>query len=468
VATQAGTYVATGTTLDYDPCIGVSGACSAPVEVPPPTTRDIADFNPTACSPPTISSILVDSGNGPQPISQLPIGSSGTIAILGACLDSTTQISIGFDPSSDYAGSSTGVIITGNGTGTPTGWGEINAQYSVASGTMPETVLLTVSTSSGSASANMDVVTSGPYIESINPVEWPPNTSSTIVTISGSGFGANGGSLNVAAPQGDVSLVSIQTWTDNAIIMNVYTGPNSAGENVTITLTGGADFGFATGFQNTSTSATGQNASAPAYVSNNPGCTDPALGQLISEYATFMSDLHPTCSSFIPLTWVGNPGWQVKGFITLPVGSQTVPIQDLNWSWYMNWAIVLPTLTPGLNSILANTPFPLIIDSAYRNPAKEYTYTKGTRNPLVNAGTSRHVHGDAVDLGTHNTDAAWTQMYNAVKSTFSQSENYCVEPRDQSMAAVGGSSSWSSNNHLHIDWRAMDTPPRACPTGWNP
>ncbi len=449
VATQTGTYVATGTTLDYDPCIGVSGACSAPVEVPPLTTRDIADFNPVACSPPTISSILVNSGSGPQPVSELPIGSSGTITILGACLDSTTQVSVGFDPSSDYAGSSTGVTITGNGAGTPTGWGEINAQYNVASGTMPETVVLTVSTSSGSATANLDVVTSGPYIDLINPVTWLSNTPSTTVTISGSGFGTNQGSLAVSAPAGDVSLVNIQSWSDSQIVVNVSTGPNSAGETVTITVTGGVDYGLATGFQQVSGPGSGKNAAGQAYVAPN-NCQD-SRNALIFEYEVYQSDLQPTCASFVALTMVV-PGTPV---LNVPSGSTTVPISFLNWSWY-SWAIVVPALTTGLNEILADDvalsgPATVLgITSAYRNPEKEYPLS-GSKVPV----TSRHVHGDAADLDSKKDDDVWQALFIVVQDALSEDLsisgiNHCIEPMAKPKNPPPGtpiSSSYSTNSH---------------------
>jgi hypothetical protein len=207
-----------------------SGQCGGGIFLPSIATQYAANLTLTPCAPPTIDTITVDSGSGPQLISELPIGSSGTITVYGGCLDNTSQLSIGFDPSSDSAGNSTGVTLSNN---SAAGWGVVSANYSVAQGTMPETVVLTVTTSGGSASANMDVVNSGPYIEYISPVTWLPGTT-TNVTISGSGFGTNQGSLTVTAPNGDVSLANIQSWSDNMIVMNVSTGSNSAGETVTI------------------------------------------------------------------------------------------------------------------------------------------------------------------------------------------------------------------------------------------
>jgi hypothetical protein len=457
-ATQAGTYTASGT-VSFGGCFDDAyGDCTV-FGLSVPNMQASVTFNPVACSPPTIDSILVNSGNGPQPISELVVGTSGTISISGACLDNTAQVSIGFDPLSDYAGSSSGVTVTGNGVGTPWGWGGITAQYSVASGTMPETVVLTVSTSSGSATANLDVVAAGPYIDLIEPVTWLPNTSLTSVTISGSGFGTNPGSLAVAAPNGDVSLVSIQLWSDNTIMVNVSTGPNSAGETVTIMVTGGADYVVSTGFQQQSGPGTGRNAAGQAYVAART-CGDTRDG-LILEYMIYQSDLQPTCAMFQALTMVV----PLTPVLNVPAGSTAVPTSYLNWSWY-NWAIISSNLTSGLSSILAQTPpspFSLGVTSAYRNPAKECFVGK---NPCAPPVTSRHVHGDAVDLNTAvpnkpKDNTLWNQMEGIVHSALMGGINYCIEPIDRS----GGSSSASTNTHVHVDWRPAGNP-NPCPTGW--
>ncbi len=447
-ATQAGTYTAVGTTGAFYGCV-VDGNCY-PIEIPPLTTRDSAQFSPPACSPPTIGSIVV---NG-QPISELVIPTTnGTMSISGACLDSTTQVSIGFDPSSDYAGNSSGVTVSNV---TAPGWGVVNANYSVASGTMPETVVLTVTTSSGSATANMDVLTSGPYIDSINPVTWLPGTTTT-VTISGSGFGTNQGSLTVAAPAGDVSLVNFQSWSDNSITMTVAADPNSAGETVTVTVTGGTDYGLTTGFQQVNGPGTGKNGVGQAYVAGG-NCGD-IRNALIFEYEVYQSDLQPTCASFQSLTMVV-PG---TTDLDVPAGSTTVPTSYINWSGY-NWAIVSASLTSGLNSILASfqsaqPPITLGVTSAYRNPNKEYLL--GGTVPI----TSRHVHGDAVDLNTSHSLQIWNNVHNKVSAALSGGIHYCIEPIDRS----GGSSSGSTLSHLHVDWRPFMSNYAAnagCPTGW--
>ena len=266
MATQPGTYVATGTTGPFRGCWEVNGGCSL-IVLEPLTMTNSQQFNPVACSPPTISSILVDSGTGPQPISELPVGSSGTITISGACLDSTTQVSLAFNPSggSPNPGGLQLSSPVSIGTVTPMGWGEVSVQYSVDSSAAPGSVNLVVSTAEGSASGNLDVVASpGIYIDSVTPSVWPAG-SQTTVTVLGSGFGSSQGSfgLSVNAPgsPGDATLLSVLSWADNMIVMQVATSSTSGGDTVTVTVTGGFNYGLVTGFAQQNGAGTGGAAS---------------------------------------------------------------------------------------------------------------------------------------------------------------------------------------------------------------
>ncbi len=230
VATQAGTYVATGTTQDYDPCAGASEACSVPIDVPPLTTRDIRDFSPTACSPPTIDSILV---NG-EPTSGLIIPTTnGTMSIFGACLDSTTQVSIQNAPSSNAV--SLGQVIQW-------GWGGIKVQYSVAAGAAPETAVLTVSTSGGSVTAPVQVVPSLPYISAVVPDVWPAGQT-TPVTITGAGFGSTPVTgcppINLQVSSSSSVSFCVTSWSDGVIQGTATVAANDPGETVTLSVTGG-------------------------------------------------------------------------------------------------------------------------------------------------------------------------------------------------------------------------------------
>jgi hypothetical protein len=411
VATQAGTYVATGTTLDYDPCIGSSGGCSAPVEVPPLTTRDISDFNPTACSPPTISSILV---NG-QPISELIIPtsgtSSGTISILGACLDSSTQVSISSDPNGNSPGGPTGVQL---GTASSPGWGDVTSQYTVSSNAVTGTLAVTVTTAGGSASGNLDVVAAaGPTIDSVQPYSWPANSQTTTVTISGSGFGANQGSISLASGQGDVSLVNTQSWSDNMIVMNVSTGPNSAGESVTITVTGGADNGLVTGFQQTSTNATGKSGTGNAVVSAN-SCGD-VRDNIIGEYLVKRP---------LVITQYANYGLDY-------------------------WRYLLGGVSQTINS-------------AYRNPDRNYNLrnAQGQLSGKHGDPSSRHMWGDAVDLRNINrTRAEHDIKACAANATYSSNRLGITCSSSYPDARADWIEPWSgpcTDGCVHADWRYTD------------
>jgi len=162
------------------------------------------------------------------------IGSSGTMTIFGACLDSTTQVSI------QNAGSSNAVTL---GAVTPLGWGEVQVQYSVAAGSAPETAVLTVSTSGGSVTASLQVVPSLPYISAVIPDVWPAGQQ-TPVTISGAGFGTSpltGCSLsNLQVSSSSSVIFCVTGWSDGAIQGTATVAANDPGETVALSVTGGS------------------------------------------------------------------------------------------------------------------------------------------------------------------------------------------------------------------------------------
>jgi hypothetical protein len=223
VATQPGTYVATGTTQPFGGTWEEVKGGPYTISVPPLTTNNSQQFNPVACSPPTIDSILV---NG-EPTSGLIIPTTnGTMTIFGACLDSTTQVSI------QNAGSSNAVTL---GTVTPSQWGSVSVQYSVAAGSAPETAVVTVSTSTGSATAPVQVVPTLPYISSVVPDAWPTAPSgsppvTTLVAINGAGFGDGliPGTVTLTAQDSSYPVGvagGYVTWSDSMIVLNVQTTP---------------------------------------------------------------------------------------------------------------------------------------------------------------------------------------------------------------------------------------------------
>jgi Peptidase M15/IPT/TIG domain len=419
-ATQAGTYTASGT-VSFGGCFDDAyGDCTV-FGLSVPNMQASVTFNPVACSPPTIDSILV---NG-QPISELVIPTTnGTMLISGACLDNTTQVSIGSDPDSDNP-NSVGVTLLSV---TPLGWGGVSAQYTVASGTVPQTVVLTVSTSSGSATQNLDLVAAGPYIEWIVPTAWSPGTT-TNVTISGSGFGTNQGSLAITAPNGDVSLVNIQSWSDNAIVINAATGPNSADETVTIKVYGGTDSVLATGFQAKNGPGTGNSAAGLAYVVVD-SCGD-TRDDLIAEYLILVPQSVyplPNCSTF-----TDSASSFYYSFAQLNYPSPKTAPAAYPWAILRNVFVVGGAdYSPGCTSTqcygldawtdayyaLANSSAARQLNSVYRSPVKNLQ-AGGTNN-------SRHQFGDAADMANASSASAcsagstclleWNNMVAAAKA----------------------------------------------------
>lgn len=196
------------------------------------------------------------------------------------------------------------------------------------------------------------------------------------------------------------------------------------------------------------------------------GCRD-LRDALILEYQIFQVDLQPHCPDFQQLTMVT----PLTPVLNVPSGSTTVPANFLNWSWY-NWEIIPPaTLTTGLNEILVDdlalsgSTAILGITSAYRNPAKECFLGATACTPPEK---SRHVHGDAADLNAKKDNVVWQALFTVVQDALADDLangiNHCIEPMAKPTNPPPGtpiSSSYSSNSHVHVDWR-----PGSCPTAW--
>jgi hypothetical protein len=394
--------------------------------------------NAVSCAP-TISSVQVNY----QPTNAIAVGTTtnyGSLMVFGTCMDSTSQISIAPDPASDDAGDPTGLTVA---ISAPAGGTLVSAGYSIDPSAQPGSLVLTLTTAGGTATSPVEIVQSGPYIDLVSPDAWSPGTTTLGVTITGAGFGTIPGTVSVTAqnPSYPVNVAGIVSWGDGTIVMNVSTTAGDPGQDVTVTVTGGTY-----GQQFAQNQGAGKQAQGNAAVAASQ-CTDPALNKLIAEYMTFGSALHPTCASFQALQMVGTPAAMQHLSISVALGTN-VPTSDLNWSLY-NWAIVLPSLTTGLNSILANTA--IGITSAYRNPVKE------------NSGSSRHVFGDAADLNTQSSDTVWQTLFNSVHSALTGGVNYCIEPKAAAdpPPPAGTKVDYSTNSHLHVDWR-----PGSCPNYW--
>jgi hypothetical protein len=209
----------------------------------------------------------------------------------------------------------------------------------------------------------------------------------------------------------------------------VTTSANDPGQDVAVSVSGGT---YGQGFlQN---QGAGKSASATASVAAT-ACGD-QRDLMIAEYSLPQNlvTLRPTCPDFTQTSPSSNyafvgPGWPSSGS------------NYLNWSTYRSWAILRSYLGSNLDALVSSgPPFGIVILSGYRNPAKQQTYWKGTRN-------SRHTYGDAVDVNTYRSNAQWQLMHDFVRGA-AAGVYACIEPIAQ-----------SSNNHLHMDWE----PWSACP-----
>ncbi|MGE0129646.1 MAG: D-Ala-D-Ala carboxypeptidase family metallohydrolase [Blastocatellales bacterium] len=135
------------------------------------------------------------------------------------------------------------------------------------------------------------------------------------------------------------------------------------------------------------------------------------------EYQTYNVAFLPVCEDF-----------------TQDAHSAHFAFNELNSGDY-NWAIIRNVLLTGLENTRTNYfDLPLIINSGYRNPA---------RNSVAGGAiNSRHVYGDAADIASNQSD--WQG-----KSTAARLAGACIEPVEQ-----------SGFGHVHADWRGP------CPAGW--
>ena len=129
---------------------------------------------------------------------------------------------------------------------------------------------------------------------------------------------------------------------------------------------------------------------------------------------------------------------------------------ELDTSDYWDWAVIQKQETDGLdattNYLNSHSPgLAIQINSAYRNPAKEYRVAQ--QNGVRYAPDSRHMKGDGVDIASNSGN--WQQFHDAAKLGASA----CVEPYQLQ----------GNQAHVHADWRVQDTNkgipgPTACPT----
>ncbi len=149
---------------------------------------------------------------------------------------------------------------------------------------------------------------------------------------------------------------------------------------------------------------------------------------IIAEYSNFGVSLQPSCTTFT---------------MAAPAGS-LFSFAQLNSGTY-SWAILLSSLSTGINSIHANYSGTLTPNSGYRNPAKEYAIDQAQGARF--AKNSRHEYGDAIDF------AASSSTFPTLRNIAVSKANGCAEPKRDSGTA-----------HVHVDWRQLDG--LACPPFW--
>jgi hypothetical protein len=321
--------------------------------------------------------VFPSGSSSPQPTNGLMVGTSGTLQVNAACLDSSVQLAL------DGPGVTLGAAALVNG------GSAVQTQFSVDPGAPLGEQGLYVSTSEGGANTAVEIVNSVPYIEAIYP-DWWPAGETTCVTIIGAGFGGGGGfgaslggvvvtpgdpayGVNFSVSQGGCAGSG---WSDTAITGAVTTTAGDPGQTVSVAVVGG-DYGF--GFQ----SNTGRGRSSPvatAQVGPAPQCADPQQTATIQEYVTYNAPPPlPACS------WLTQTN--KSGYFTFP---------QLTVNMTSAWALIKWPLTAqsylffGLDYWVQLMGPPQTINSAYRNPAHN--------KDVGGDKTSRHMFGDAVDI----------------------------------------------------------------------
>jgi hypothetical protein len=144
------------------------------------------------------------------------------------------------------------------------------------------------------------------------------------------------------------------------------------------------------------------------------GCAPQGCGDerdtIIAEYPQYGVNFTPTCADF-----------------TQTAHSAHFSFAELNTGDY-SWAIIRDSLLTGLeNTRTSYNNQPMIVNSAYRNPARN--------NSVGGASQSRHMFGDAADIAAGNCDT-WNRLAAAACGA-----GAWLEPVEQ-----------SGLGHVHMDW----------------
>ncbi len=163
--------------------------------------------------------------------------------------------------------------------------------------------------------------------------------------------------------------------------------------------------------------------SGTASITVNYGCNDDrdTIIQQYHDYPTStVSPFYPGCTDF-----------------TNSASTANFTFAELNVNQQYAWAILRGYFLTGLQNTRNAYGSPMTVTSGYREPAYN--------NSIPGATASRHVFGDAADIGSDQT--TWQTLHDDAKANAA-----CVEP-----ANYTGTYDWA---HVHMDWRGT------CPPGW--
>jgi hypothetical protein len=265
--------------------------------------------------------------------------------------------------------------------------------------------------------------------DSSGNVKWSvPNDTPQIATADGGVIGASGITYDSNGNTTGKATVDVQSWTSY-----LYQGSSQAFWPISATPVIPAtppSFSFAGGNQSSS--------------GVSPLCRSD-LNQFLQEYVTYKAGFMPTCQQFWSEIQYSSNRNEV--FFPFNVMNQ----DDIKADDHPNWALLQSSMLNGIMMIELVNGGPIAITSAYRSPLVQNNLDQNNiqaGKQKVASPHSRHLHGDAVDIATYRNDTTWFSMKQLVRNNIA---NVCIEPLR-----------FSTNNHLHVDWR----PWSMCPEAW--
>jgi len=322
--------------------------------------------------PPAITSLLINNG----PMTQLAAGSSGTMLVMGSCLDQS-QVSVS---GGSVSTPSSGALIYYDGAQY-----DISQQFTVATGANPGDQTLTV-TGPTSLTDNTGVEitpSSTPYIDGVYPSVWPAGTTNQ-VTITGTGFGCSptttaqpcqNGALQISQA-GSYVAFSVASWTDTAIMGTATVSAGEPGETLSLSIVGA---GYGLGFVQAASQGAGSNA-APVQAT---GAATP--------FITFTRDGNAVNGGTLQRVVVGQQINLVATVNNLPSGATVT-----NQAWTIQADGSPVGGFPGPNPSVTGGPVPLVTNQ----PAMTFYWTAPTTGAAFRAIFTATVSGIGPVYGT--------------------------------------------------------------------